>query len=358
MFVGMLQHLFSSRVKSLSTGRRAVFCLVGFAANVFLLSGCAGSVNTDKPAGASQPGAPQAPQIVVTPNALTFQNVIVGQKNTQTVQISNTGNAELNVSSISLTGAGFSLGSIAVPLQIAPGANKSFTVSFAPAAVTSSAKATISIASNDGALPVSIGVQGTAINSSASWEIAPGSITFRSLAVQSSESLDIQLTNNGNTAVTVNSVHVTGSGFSSSGLNAGTVISPNQGIHFTVTFHPVAAGNAMGTLQLTGSSVSPLSVNLAGSAANSGGPGSQPQPHSVTLTWNDNGSGIAGYRVYRGTNSGGPYVGINSSLIPITSYVDSSVASGSKYFYVATSVDASGNESAYSNEASATVPNP
>jgi len=35
-----------------------------------------------------------------------------------------------------------------------------------------------------------------------------------------------------------------------------------------------------------------------------------------------------------------------------------SVVSGSQYFYVTTAVDASGTESAFSNEASATIPNP
>ena len=349
----MSQHLPSSRVKSLSTGLRAASCVVGFAVSVFLLSGCVGSVSGDK----SPTEAPQAPQIVVTPNALTFQNVIVGQKNTQTVQISNAGNAELDVSAISLTGAGFSLGSLAVPLQIAPGANKSFTVSFAPTAATTSAQATISIASNDAISPLSIGVQGTAIKPSAAWETIPSSLKFQSITVQSSESLDIQLSNKGNTAVAINSVSVSGSGFSSSGLNAGTVIYPNQGIHFTVTYHPLTAGNSSGILQLAGSSsVSPLSVSLAGSATNTNTVASQ--PHAVTLTWNDNGSSIAGYRVYRGTTSGGPYVGVNSSLIPSTSYVDAGVVSGGKYYYVATAVDGSGNESAYSNEASASVPNP
>jgi hypothetical protein len=325
----------------------AAFFLCGFVAIGFLLSGCVGSVNGDK-------STSTAPQLVVTPNAITFQNVIVGQKNTQTVQISNAGSAELDVSAVTLTGAGFSLGSVAAPLQIAPGANMSFTVSFAPTAATNSAKATISIASNDAASPLSIGVQGTAVSANASWSIAPGSLTFQNVNVQTSQYLDVQLSNSGNTAITVNSVTVTGSGFSSSGLNAGTVISPNQVIHFLAAFHPSTAGNAAGTLNLTGSSsAAPLSVSLAGNAVNA-----TTSAHSVTLTWTETGSGIAGYNVYRGTTSGGPYAGINTSLVPSTSYIDSSVAPGGKYYYVTTAVDSSGNESGFSNEASATIPNP
>jgi len=337
------------RPNSLSTHAWAAFFLFGFVAIVFLLSGCVGSVNGGK-------STSTAPQLVVTPSAITFQNVVVGQKNTQTIQVSNAGNSELDVSAITLTGAGFSLGSVTAPLQIAPGANKSFTVSFAPTAATNSATANISITSNDATSPLNIGVQGSAVKATSSWTIVPGSLTFSSLAVQSTESLDVQLQNNGNTALTINSVVVTGSAFSTSGLNAGTVISPSQGIHFSVTFHPTTTGNSTGALQLTGSSVSPLSVSLSGTATNSNTPA--PQSHSVTLTWNDSGSAVAGYRVYRGTTSGGPYVGLNSSLIVLTSYIDSNVAPGGKYYYVTTAVDSSGNESGFSNEASATIPNP
>jgi hypothetical protein len=278
------------------------------------------------------------------------------------VQISNTGNAVLNVSSISLTGAGFSLSSITAPLQLAPGAKKSFTVSFAPAAAASSAKATVSIASNDKVSPTNIAVQGTALKAAPSWEISTGALTFSGVTVQSSQSKSVVLSNNGNVAVTISSVAVTGNGFSLSGINTGTVLSPSQAIGFQVTFHPTTSGSTTGSLKLTGSSVAQLSVSLAGTAntvsTSGAGSGANAQSHSVTLTWNDSGSGIAGYRVYRGTTSGGPYVGISSSLIPITSYVDSSVSSGSKYYYVATAVDASGHESAFSNEALATIPNP
>jgi TolB protein len=37
-------------------------------------------------------------------------------------------------------------------------------------------------------------------------------------------------------------------------------------------------------------------------------------------------------------------------------YTDSSVQNGTTYYYVTTAVDSSGNESTYSNEASANIP--
>jgi fibronectin type 3 domain-containing protein len=49
---------------------------------------------------------------------------------------------------------------------------------------------------------------------------------------------------------------------------------------------------------------------------------------------------------------------INSSLNSTTAYTDSTVVSGQTYYYVATTVDGSSNESGYSNQAQAVIPNP
>jgi fibronectin type 3 domain-containing protein len=76
----------------------------------------------------------------------------------------------------------------------------------------------------------------------------------------------------------------------------------------------------------------------------------------VALSWNASTSTVAGYNVYRGTVSGGPYAKINSSLVAVLDYTDSTVQSSTTYFYVTTAVDSSGNESGFSNEVSATIP--
>jgi fibronectin type 3 domain-containing protein len=85
--------------------------------------------------------------------------------------------------------------------------------------------------------------------------------------------------------------------------------------------------------------------------------GTAPTQHSVSLNWNPSSSAV-GYNIYRGTVSGGPYTMINSSLDGTTAYTDSTVISGQTYYYVATAVDASSNESAYSNQVQAVVPTP
>jgi hypothetical protein len=81
-------------------------------------------------------------------------------------------------------------------------------------------------------------------------------------------------------------------------------------------------------------------------------------PHTVALTWVASVSAnVAGYNVYRGSVSGGPYTKVNASLIAGTSYTDTTVPSSQTFYYVATAVDTSGDESVYSNEIQAVVPN-
>jgi len=81
--------------------------------------------------------------------------------------------------------------------------------------------------------------------------------------------------------------------------------------------------------------------------------------HSVTLSWLASTSpGVAGYNVYRGTSNGGPYTKLTSSLVAGLGYTDSSVVAGQTYYYVATAVDSSNNESSYSSAAQAVVPTP
>ncbi len=77
---------------------------------------------------------------------------------------------------------------------------------------------------------------------------------------------------------------------------------------------------------------------------------------SIDLDWNDNGeSDLAGYTVWRGAASGGPYTRLNAGLLTASAYSDGAVTGGVTYWYVVTASDAAANESAQSNQASATA---
>jgi hypothetical protein len=158
------------------------------------------------------------------------------------------------------------------------------------------------------------------------------------------------ITNTGNSAVQISAITVSGTGYSLSGAGAVT-LNPSQTFTFNVTFDPNTAGAANGNITVTSNATgSPAAITLTGT-------GVAAATHSVGLTWNDTGSTISGFNVYRSTTSGGGYVKINGSLVPSMNYTDASVQNNTTYYYVTTAVDGSGNESAFSNEASAVVPN-
>jgi hypothetical protein len=69
--------------------------------------------------------------------------------------------------------------------------------------------------------------------------------------------------------------------------------------------------------------------------------------NAVDLSW-DEATDCNG--LYRSTTPGGTYTQVNTSLITDNQYDDISVAAGTTYYYVLTSVDADGDESAQSQE--------
>lgn len=73
---------------------------------------------------------------------------------------------------------------------------------------------------------------------------------------------------------------------------------------------------------------------------------------TVSLEWEEV-PDSAGYNLYRSYLSGGGWEKLNSDPLTGTNYTDTGLQNARRYFYVVTSLDAVGNESGYSNEASA-----
>ena len=87
------------------------------------------------------------------------------------------------------------------------------------------------------------------------------------------------------------------------------------------------------------------------------GTGTGATQHTVDPTWTASTNAVS-CNIYRGTVPGGPYTMINTSPDSTTAYADNTVVSGSTYYYVATAVNASSEESGYSNQATAVISNP
>lgn len=178
--------------------------------------------------------------------------------------------------------------------------------------------------------------------------VSPASMNFSNVAVGSSQNQSGTLSA-GSSSVTVSTASWNGTGFSLSGITFPVTIPVGQNVPFTVTFAPQTAGAVSGTVSFVSNAAnSPTNEPLAGT-------GVQASQHSVGLSWNADTSTVQGYYVYRGGQSGGPYARI-STLQPATSYTDAGVASGQTYYYVVTALGTNSLESAYSNQAVATIP--
>jgi hypothetical protein len=72
-------------------------------------------------------------QLAVAPASLSFGSITTGTSTTQSVTVTNSGNASVTLSQISESGAGFSATGFTVPLTLAAGQATSFSVTFDPA---------------------------------------------------------------------------------------------------------------------------------------------------------------------------------------------------------------------------------
>jgi len=181
--------------------------------------------------------------------------------------------------------------------------------------------------------------------------VAPTTLGFDSVVVGTSKSLNATLSAAGS-SVTVSSATSNSSEFTLSGLSFPVTLAAGQSASLAFTFTPQASGTDTASISfISNASNSPTVESLTGSGALS-------PLHSVDLSWSPSTSAVVGYNIYRSSTSGGPYTKINSALNATTAYTDTTVQAGLTYYYVTTAVDASGVESAYSNQAQAVVPTP
>lgn len=290
--------------------------------------------------------------ITATPSSAPFANVIVGTPNSQTIKLQNAGTAGISITTAAVSGTGFSTTGLSTPLALAGGASTTFNVVYSPAS-PGSVTGSLVLTGNMSNSPLTIPLTGSAVAPSKLLNPSATSLTFSNVAVGSNSTQNVTLTNGGNSSVTISTVTETGAGFVASGVAANQVVGVGQTANLTVTFTPSSGSTVSGNVAITSTaSNSPINISLSGT-------GVVAVQHSVALSWTaSTSSGVVGYRVYRATQSGGPYTLITNTAVVGTTFTDTTVAAGQTYFYVVTAVDGGGNESINSNEVSATVPTP
>ena len=108
---------------------------------------------------------PAIPDIQVTPSSLSFGAIVVGSLSTaQAITVKSVGTAPLIITALSDAGAAFPRvgGTCVVGTPIAPGANCTLLLRFAPTTISTLVR-TIAISHNVNATPVSVSLSGTAV---------------------------------------------------------------------------------------------------------------------------------------------------------------------------------------------------
>src|SRR5581483_1587060 len=186
---------------------------------------------------------------------------------------------------------------------------------------------------------------GSSASSSPQLSVSPATLGLGSVVAGSSATGSGTLTASGG-SVTVTGATSSSTTFTVGGISLPLIIAAGQSVPFTVTFSPQVAGNASATLTFTSNAQpSALTQALNGSGIAAG-------THSVSLSWSPStSSGISGYNIYRAAYSGscGSFSKVNAVVNTGTLYTDAGVANGTSYCYAATAVDASSQESGYSN---------
>jgi len=178
--------------------------------------------------------------------------------------------------------------------------------------------------------------------------VAFGSVNLNTTATQS-----ITLKSSGTSPLIISKATLTGTSFTMSGLSLPLTLQPGQTATLNVAFDPTTAGAATGSVAVISNASSgatqTISLSGTGSAAS----------YAVKLSWDapsNSSQPVAGYNIYRAQVGQGSYVLLNSSPISTTSYMDSSVASGTDYSYEVMSVDSQGVQSSPSNVFTVDIP--
>ena len=334
-------------------GSAVVLATAGLAISLWSTS-CGGGAGAavDPPAG---------PAFSASSTTLTFSNQAVGATSAaQSATVTNSGNAPLTFSGgVQVMGPNASdyKMSSTCGTSLAPSAQCTVSVAFAPSAAGSR---TASVMFNDNAAgsPQSMNLAGMGTaDSTPVASLSPTSFTFTNQpATTGSSPQSFTLSNTGNATLNITSIAFAGAdaGDFSQNTTCGATLAANANCTIVAIFTPAAAGSRSGTLVVTDNS-----NNTAGSTQSSllAGTGT----HDVMLSWTASSTpGVMGYYVFRATVSGAEgTTPLNSSPATPLSFVDTSVAGGTTYYYVVTAVASDGiTQSSPSNEASAQVPMP
>jgi hypothetical protein len=271
----------SDKTASFSTVSRALAVLAGLA----LLTCCGGGSSSTPPAA--------TPAVTLSATSLTFTGQFVGSTSAaQPVTVSNTGNAALSFSGITINGDFAESNTCGT--SISASGVCTISVTFKPTAA-GARTGTLTITDNASGSPHMVSLSGTGTSVS----VSPATLSFSGTIVgATSAAQPVTLTNTNNVALAVSSIAITtGATDFAQTNNCGSSVAAAGSCTINVTFTPPATGTLTGTLTITdnadGAAGSTQTVALTGTSS-----GSNTVP--VTVGFGPNGFSTPSNSYYNG----------------------------------------------------------
>jgi hypothetical protein len=222
------------------------------------------------------PPASGSPAIQVSSTTLQFGSVPIGGNAQQSLTVTSTGTAALDISALSASGNGFSAKMPALPLSLQPGQSLTLPVTFGPKQAGAETGKLVIGSDAAGSSSVAVSLVGSGTTSTPAPPNVPAltlsstAVDFGSVAVGSQGSTSVTLTSSGTAAVVIQSLAVSGDAFSTGKLQLPLTLAPGQQIALPLTFAPLTAGAQQGEINLTDNATgSPSALSLTGTGTTS-----------------------------------------------------------------------------------------
>ena len=263
--------------------------------------------------------------ISVHSRSLNFGSVSVGANSTQTLMITNSGNATLTVTREAVSGPGFSLSRASQLIGISDGQTVPLTVRFAPQ-TGGGATGILTLVSDAPTSPLTISLSGNGVSAAnPQLSINPTSINFNHVTVGSSSQQPVALTNTGNVNLTITQVAPSGAAFSVSGIATPLTLTPGQNSSFSVKLAPSGTGTVTGSVTITSNANgSPATISLLGAGVSASNP--QLGINPTNFNFNNVTVGSSSQHTVSLTNTGNANVTISQALASGAAFSISGIA--------------------------------
>jgi|GEM_PF-1410458 len=215
-------------------------------------------------------GTTTAPSITADPAALDFDTVAVGESETLSLVVRNTGSSMLVVNTQQISGTDAAHFSITRPCaaSIAPGNWDTMRIRFLPASAGAKT-AGLFISSNDPLLPVlNVAITGHAVPAAPAIILAPAILDFDTVLTGNSATRRLLVSNTGNAALQIIGQSISGADSARFAITrpAGAVIPPGNTDTITLVFLPTSPGAKSASLRIVSNdpAAPDTAVGLAG----------------------------------------------------------------------------------------------